>query len=179
MALLPLLCTRTDMEQFASVQAVTLRADDLQLGAPNQLGIARIDQARVMGTSTCLYYLYAKYSLSNLADRTSFGGALVNQWATFLSLYQLCTSRFNPAPDSLIENCLDAEKKMKDIYDGRHFLPMTPLRRQQAPVWDNTRLNICNNFRVIRVETNRSSQQPNNIPVSIDYGDYFWGSFEL
>src|SRR5581483_7480198 len=124
MALLPLFCTQQDMEDFASVQAITLRADDSMVGAPDRTGVRRINQARIMGTSTCLYYLYAKYDISNLADQTTFGGALVNQWATWFACYWMCNTRFNEVPDSLFELTTEAEAKLKDIYAGRHFLPM-------------------------------------------------------
>jgi hypothetical protein len=180
--LFPLLCTQTDMEDFASVQGITLRADDPMSGALDATGIRRIQHALVMGTSTCLYYLYAKYDPANLNYSTSpslYGAALVNLWATHFSCYWMCQTRFNEVPDSLFAVCQEDEEKLKDIYAGRHFLPLVPLRRNQAPVWDNTRLDARFNFRVIRVEKSRSSNQPTNIPLSTDYTDYYIGSFEL
>ncbi len=170
----PILVSQQDIEDYLSVSGVGLRIDDTMVGAPDATGTRRVTHSRIAASETCYYYLYAKYDPNNLVQ--SF---LLNLWATWLGAYWLCGCRGVTVPAQLAEDVGGAEDKLKDIQAGRTFLPGIPLRRQQAPVWDNVRLCPWNNFRVIRIEKSRSSTQPMNIPLSIDYQDAYLGAFEI
>ena len=170
----PLYCTQADLESYASVEGVRLRADDDGDGQINAQEQLRINYAIYGAAGTVQYYLSGKYD--PYVMQYSF---LVFRWSVYLALFDLFGARANPEPTSIIDKAQDAQDRMEEIAAGRKYLEIAvPLRRTQAPTWSNVRVDVQNfQFRVIRVEVGRSSKQPNALPVSPDWAENY--SFEI
>jgi hypothetical protein len=165
-------CSQADMERLLSTAGVIAGADHDADGALNTMEQLVINDVINLASETINYYLYNLYDPANLATSN-----LVNRWSTILACYELKGERANPEPTTLTDWAADAEDKLQAIYDHRHYLPGIPLRRTFAPTWDIVRVDPRFSFKCLRVERNRSSQQPNALPVVPDYSD-LW-SYEL
>jgi len=168
-ALSILYTSQQDMEDFLSPLGVRVRADHDADGALSAAEQRAITYAVNGGTETILFYTYSRYDPAVLANSWS-----VNRWATYFACYQLCCERVDPIPETLITLIEDATTKLEQIQLGRHAgLPGIPVRRTQAPVWSNVRVDPLYQFKCIRVEKGRSSKGPNTRPVVPDYPEAF------
>ena len=161
-------CQQSDVEQILSINGVSLRLDDDNNGAISAAEQNRMTDCINAATETCRYYLYSKYTDAILATSN-----FVNRACAWLAAYELCATRGNPAPDSIIDEAERWEEKLKAICDNGKRVPGLPYRMSQAIRYDNTRLNPRYNFRVIRVERNTSSPVSTTQPVQTDFQDSF------
>lgn len=166
-SLTPVYCTQGDVVNVLSTNGISSLLDDDGDGQVNTTEQLRMTDAINRATETCNFYLYWKYDPTNLATYSN----LVNQWASDLAAYVLVRARGNPAPESLITSAQEAKDMMTEIMKGRATLPNVPMRRLQAPTWDNIRVDLTYRWKVIRVEQSTSSQLPNTRPQNPDWGE--------
>lgn len=166
-------CTQQDVNNVLSVNGVDILLDDHGDGAVNSVEQGRMTDAIARAAETCNFYLYWKYDPANLAAYSN----LTNQLAADLAAYVLARARGNAVPQSLITAATEAKDMLNKIMLGRATLPAVPMRRWQAPTWDNIRVDMRYHFKVIRVEQNTSSQMPMTRPVNIDWAEQF--SYEI
>ena len=165
--------TDADIDEILSANGVTARLDDDASGTISAAEELRRDNAQVLASETLDYYLYSRYAPNRLAESN-----LVNLWAAYYAAWHVCQARGNPVPKSISDYILDfIEPKLEDISAGRKFLPGVPLRRTQAPTWDNIRANPRYSFKVLRVERKTSSKEPTDLPVVVDYASEY--SYEI
>jgi len=155
-----------------SANGVLLRADDNQDGTVDPTEEMRITQAKNAASETIDYYCFSRYTPANLANSN-----LIYEAAKWLAAYQLCATRGNEVPESVIEQAEQWEEKLKAIQAGRGRVPGIPYRMSQAPAWDNVRVNVHYDFKAIRVERKTSSQVPSTFPVQQDWRDML--TFEI
>src|SRR6185369_6058368 len=135
-----------------SVAGVRSRLDDDQDGYVTAAEQARLTDIITDVSETVDFYCYDRYSQDKLA-----GSNWVKARATELATHFLCTTRANPAPESVIERATKAEQWLEQVHEGRYRIPGCALRRSQAPVWSSLRADPRYNWKVLRVEQAYSS----------------------
>jgi hypothetical protein len=163
-------CTRTQVERLLSTLGVAERLDHNADGVVEASEALLMDDAIAMATETCNFYLYGKYAPARLSQSN-----LVNRWATAFAALELCLTRGGVVPEALQERVEKYQEWLELVAEGKRFLPNVPLRRNQAPIYDNIRCDPRYQWRVIRVEKRTSSQEPTDRPVRPDYRElYSW-----
>lgn len=136
-----------------SAAGVRLALDDNRTKRVTADEQARLDQAVIDATETVNYYLASKYTPKRLAQSW-----WVWRRATVLAAYDLCTTRNNPPPESLLALAEQAQAELEAVQQGQGVVPGLPMRMTQAPTWSNVRIDQRRQFKVIRVERPTSSK---------------------
>ena len=161
-------CTQQDMENILSAVGLLTVIDDLRNGALTADEQQMVTDAMTDATCTIDYYVGMKYAPAMLAT-----SPFVDRCAAVMACYALRKHGGQPVPESLQEWALECEEKLKAVDQGK-VLPGVPLRRVLAPAWSFTRLDMRNQFRVIRVEIQNSSQKPaTSLPQNTDYQELY------
>lgn len=159
-------CTQTDVEQILSANGVTLRLDDDGAGLVSAAEQLRMTDAINGAACTVDFYCFSKYTQAQLAT-----SMFINRAASWLAAYDLCGTRGNEVPESILEEAEKWEEKLAKIESKGGRVPGLPYRMSQCPTMDNTRLDNRYNSKVIRVERRTSTSQATQLPVNVDLQD--------
>lgn len=158
------------LDNALSASGVDLRLDDDSGGTISAAEETRRTQAKNAASETVDFYCFDRYTQANL-----YTSNFVYEAAKWLAAYELCATRGNEVPESVVEQAERWEEKLKAIHAGRARLPGIPMRMSQAPAWDNVRVDKRFDFKAIRVEKKTSSQTPTTMPVQTDYqAEWTW-----
>jgi hypothetical protein len=161
-----LYCGQPEVEHILSPHGLSVRLDDDQDGNLSTAEALALPFALGDAAETINAHCYDKYSPTFLA-RSNW----INIRAAWLAAMALCQRRGNDCPESILDRCDTILEELVQVRDSAGVVPGCPRRMNGAPALSNVRADPRFEFKVLRVERNRSSKRSSPVPQVTDYDE--------
>lgn len=142
-----LYCVAADVENILSVDGDTGRLDDDDSGSLSATESGYLTRAIQWATARVNLYLLGKYPAVDLAQSW-----IVNQYASIVAAYLVCSRRGNSAPASLKALYEETMEDLKQLRAGEIQLPDTAMRTAAWPAWSNVNVSVLYTIKRVRVQ---------------------------